>query len=176
MAVAARSEDDTTSRLKSLFSASHISALWMVRTKNDLCYYRDKEFTRDDLMMVGDKLIVLYRETLDYQDDDAPKRVPIKATDIVFIGPAPHSRLANRFLGLLSSVTPQKWDTTFLRMTTELLQEPDIDPVLRLRLLYELLATAGAGSYPLAKALAPQAAETGNAKGYRPESGLVSTG
>jgi len=96
---------------------------------------------------------------LDFVANDPLKREAIQATDIEFLGPAPHSKLAAHFLGILAAITPETWDKDFLDMTTELLKTPDIDPVLRLRLLSELLATASAGSYPLAKALAPQVAK-----------------
>jgi len=165
LAVAARSNADTTSRLETLLSAPYITATWMVRMKNGLSYYHEKEFTKDDLEMVGTKFIVLYRETRDYQDDDPLKRALVSANDIAFIGQAPHAKLAARFLGLLSALTPEKWDATFLGMTTELLQEPNIDPVLKLKLLAELLATASAGSYPLAKAMAPQATKLATLRG-----------
>ena len=92
--------------------------------------------------------------------DGTEKSSQVKTDDVAYHGEAPQNAVGRKIASRLATLRDDRWEETFLGLLEDVVTnsgggEPAIDPILKLRLLQEVVEVGCKGSYYLARGLAP---------------------
>lgn len=161
-AIAARlGEGDKTlvQNAKDLFSDKLILDIWMLKTKKGKCYYSLRKIDPDDKSVTGKQKLTFVGGF-----DLSEQKTTLEPDLVDSIGEAPHSLLAKKVLAKLNEVTDFTWEVKFYEICQMIVDDTQVDPVLRLMLLKRVFSLAGQGSnsFKVVGATVLEAIEKGN--------------
>jgi hypothetical protein len=143
------SENNPRIALESLFSQSLIANLYMI-VVSDGTNAPKRYYARSLPRESNGKLEVKYIVRRGKDE----RHVWVLPGDIVSKVPAPQSELAQSAKKLLSDPSKRdRWDDVMINLVRSVLNQPEIDPILRMNLLKAVIELAGAGSEPIRVAL-----------------------
>lgn len=136
--------------LLTLFDKPIMHDLFTLRFKNGGVYYltEARSFSKDP---------VSFRYLTDYDKSNLKNSLGVKYENLA-IGktfPAPHVALATTFRKRFQQVLVPKWRTTCLETLQDLLEEREMDPLLKCLLVQQVTEFAGRGDAGLAQGLQP---------------------
>jgi len=138
-------EDGSTilSGVKELLQDHLIRRLWMLEDNKGLRYYCRKK-------PESGKNSVRFKYVAGF--DLVEKTGTVRSIDIKYNGLAPQSIASQKCLQWIDQIESKGWERTFTGIVKTIVDQEEIDPILKIVLLKRILEAAASGSYPMEEA------------------------